>query len=131
MHDFPIKELRRVSYHMEGATIPSERFMHESQVDVFVAAIVELHFTREVNPHIAKWNEQEPNRPNKSDGKTARVREIYVGKFFDRAGPYWWTTSGMEDNGKGASILLGWDDERVWAHPDILASEANRSLPSG
>lgn len=132
MRDFPIKELRQVDVYFGGLlTNPSVHHMHESEVAVFVAAIIELHFTREANPHVVAWNEREPNRPNKTDGKTARVQSIHVGKFFDKARPYWWTTPGMHDTGNGAHILLGWDMERVWAHPDILAREAEKENAGG
>ncbi len=123
MRNFPINELRRVSTYFFGSDRPSEKLMHESQVAVYIKAQIELHYERETNPHVDKWNAAHPELARNTGG-TARAKTINVGKFFDKAGPYWWTTPGMEDNGTGAAVLLGWNDERYWAHPDVLAQEA-------
>lgn len=131
MQNFPIKELRQVSVYFGGLlTAPSLHYMHESEVDVFVAAIIELHFTRTHNPHVVAYNLAHPELAHHNDGATGRVQSIHIGTFFDKVSTYWWTTPGMNDNGSGASILLGWNNERVWAHPDILAREADQEVPS-
>lgn len=131
MRNFPINELRKVSVYFGGLlTSPSDHFMHESEVEVFVKSIVELHYERTHNPHVIAYQAAHPEIKHFTDGATSRVQSIHVGKFFDKAGPYWWTTPGMVDTGDGAHVLLGWDDRRVWAHPDILAREAENAPDS-
>lgn len=123
MKDFPISELRKVSTYFFGSEHPSEKMMHVSQVETYIKAQIELHYERKTNPHVDRWNATHPNDRLRSTGETSRARIINVSAFFDKAGPYWWTTPGMEDNGTGAEVLLGWNEKRHWAHPDILAEE--------
>lgn len=86
-----------------------QNIVHESEVDTFLKATLELHYAPGLNPH---------------NGNKCRIaREITVASF-DAAGPFWWTTPGLKDNGDPSGATLLQSDgrsRRLWINPDYLA----------
>lgn len=122
--NYPIAQLRLVKvifYHVDkqGNSIPDEgrvHYMHQSQVETFIAATIALHHEPGINPH--------------SGGETAKLWEIKVCGLETDAKSYWWCdpTLKSNDSPQGARInqakwgILGPTD-RVWACPTLWAEE--------
>lgn len=78
--------------------------IQESDVDKFVAATLELHYNPGKNPH--------------NDVVTSRVKKI-TKKALVKAGPYWWSTPGLQDNydPNGVAIYDFVESEVIWTPP--------------
>lgn len=128
--DFPISELRVVRYRFQfGEDRWTQELMHVSQVQDFVKAKLELHWEPGVNPRKYKMLLQDGATPSQArNGSRAAVMwEIRVSRFDPKqAEEFWHTTPGLgqELSRDGARVLQTYKhDERVWAHPDLLADE--------
>jgi hypothetical protein len=106
---YPVSELRLVRLYMKNRPNSYEYFMHQSQVEVFVKASLELHFEPGINPY------------NKV--KTSEIWFITVSEL-QGSNAWWWTTIGLgiDKANQGASISY-WKESRVWTHPELAALE--------
>lgn len=137
MSDFPISELRQVVLYFRGAKPGRETidWMHESQVETYIKAKVELHYEPGINPHVQELidsgRESDPSflHANRS-AKTSPVWHIDVRRFFIMSSAACWhTTSGLgfhmteqEIQEKGAKVLH-YDTIRIWTHPELQRME--------
>ena|SRR5665213_2272120 len=110
--DFPISELRTIVLTYKGSKNASRHMMHESQVKAFVEATLKLHYHPGINPY--------------TGGKTSEI-ELIVSYRLDKSEQttFWWCSSTLsEDKWNGAYIFHCEFSEMLWAHPDLLAKEA-------
>lgn len=122
--NYPISQLRIVNvvfYYTDdkGQDIPHQPhlyYMHKSQVETFVSALVALHHEPGVNPH--------------TGGKTSPLWEIKVCGLETDAKSYWWCDPALKSNDSpcGARINQAkWailaPTDRVWACPTLLRKE--------
>lgn len=124
--DFPISELRVIhmtTCHRDEATgkfrsnmHPSAYMMHESQVETFKIAIILLH--HEVgNPH----HKDEEGKPKSLPLNNLWQLEVY--KIDLQSEARWWSSPTNHLSTDGAKLNSLTSRERLWAHPDLLASE--------
>lgn len=124
MNDYPISQLRIVALYMKGEHRPSEHICHQSQVDQLVKASIRLHHTHG-NPHALR-----NGKTKVVDGQEYlaldNLWEVRVKKLSLSTNSYWWCHDSLSTNNhpNGAQIH-NWDllNQRVWAHPDLLALE--------
>lgn len=115
-NDYPVSQLRLVKLVFREGKTTSEHvhYMHESQVETFIAASVRLHHSPGINPH--------------NGNKTASLWEIKVCSLGDQVS-YWWCHPDLKDNysPQGAKINPAqwaiWRKDRKWAHPSLLSEE--------
>jgi hypothetical protein len=116
-NDYPISQLRLVKVIFGEGKTTSEHvhYMHESQVETFIAATVALHHSPGINPH--------------NGIKTASLWEIKVCELGEQVS-YWWCDPTLMKNhsAQGAQINQAkWSicflTDRKWAHPDLLRKE--------
>lgn len=115
MIDFSISDLRIVVLVFKGKEIKraghsSLHYMHKDQVDPFVQASIKLH-------HLpGKWIEKE-----KRFEVLANLWEVRLKKLHNEEVSHWWC---------GAAYIIQdfIGEERLWAHPDLIAldEEADR-----
>jgi len=107
--DFPISELRVVKLRFDSDRSRwQEELMHESQVETYLKAKLELHFLPGENPH---------NKKQATPLWEARVAKL------GSPTSYWHTSPGLHAGDEGAYIIPTYSGKRLWAHPDLLASE--------
>jgi hypothetical protein len=122
-NDYPISQLRIVkrwfhSYDNGGGRKvweDSPHYMHESQVETFIAASIALHHSPGINPH--------------NGNPTSALWEIKVAPLGEETS-YWWCCPDLMANhsAQGAQINQAlWSicflTDRKWAHPILLAEE--------
>jgi len=108
-HDFPISELRVVRVYMKGSTSPHVHYMHESQVDVFVEATVNLHYLVG-NPHNGK--------------QLHNLWRIEVSPLSVETDSFWWCSPTLHaDQVSGARLNSTYLCASVWRHPDLIAED--------
>lgn len=92
-----------------GFRHPTEHLMHESQVDLFLKAALELHYEPGINPH--------------NTVKATELWYVTVGSV-KGCNEWWWTKVGLgiDKTAQGAEISY-WDNKRVWTHPELAAEE--------
>lgn len=127
--DFPLSQLRMVKLRFkEDRTHSQDALMHESQVEAYVKAKLELHWEPGHNPHWYKVHAKTMT-PELAHEKslTSVLWEVTVVRFNDdrlRAIAYWHTTPGLhEKDGEGGHVINTHNTHRVWAHPELLADE--------
>lgn len=109
--DYPISELRIVRLFLKGMLQPHLHMMHESQVDVFVRASINLHHVVG-NPH--------------NGVRVDNLEEITVCRLDVHTVSYWWCIENLMDNDDSKGAQLNQESspsERVFVHPDLLAAE--------
>lgn len=107
--NYSVSELRLVRMYLKGNHIPTDHLMHQSQVDLFLKATLELHYQPGINPY------------NKL--KTAELWYATVASVRG-SNDWWWTKAnlGIDKTAQGAAISY-WREERVWTHPELAAKE--------
>lgn len=108
--------LVKVSLHFSFAEgkHPTERIVAFHQLEKFLLAILELHFSPGLNPH---------NR-----NEAAEVQCITTATLQPR-GPYWWSTPGLqENNDPNGVVIFSWEmtPRIAWLRPGV---ELPSSLP--
>lgn len=108
--DFPVSQLRMVKLRFKDSKdlYSQDQLMHESQVETFVKAKLELHWEPGINPH--------------SKLKPAVMWEIRVAHLSSPIS-HWHTSPGLHAGDEGAYVMPTYSGERLWAHPDLLANE--------
>lgn len=104
--DRPLSEFRMVEYLFRESSMYNKEVVHESQVEMFCEAILQLHYNPGINPH---------NRE-----KTSEVITINVMRM-EPSGPYWWTGPSLE--GSDGATLYGRNYDRRWIRPEDVTGE--------
>lgn len=100
-----------VFYTFEGEYTPSEYIVAVHQLEKFLLATLELHYNPGHNPH---------NR-----NKAAPVQLITTA-VMKPAGPYWWSTPGLQENyDSDGVVIFNWD-----IVPNIAWLRPGAELPS-
>lgn len=131
--DFPISELRVVEHSFKSSPIEMRRnYMHESQVETFVKAMLELHFEPGVNPYVVKHKMLTEGMTHQQASDASKVSVVWVINVITLSaremwdGPYWWATPGLglDRSVEGAHLLSDYHTKkRLWAHPELVAKE--------
>jgi hypothetical protein len=102
-----------VDVYFKGGGSPRTHMMHQSQVDTFLKATIRLHHTHG-NPHL------EPAKQMLANLWEVRVHGVEVPTV-----SYWWCAESLQaKDAKGAKLNPpSIRSTRLWAHPDLLASE--------
>lgn len=119
MKDFPISQLRIVKIwfhttdammHRDITVTPTIHMMHESQVDTFARATIELH----------------AGKGNPKTGPLNNLWYLTVTPLSVETESYWWCHPELKANNRsdGAQLNKCYQNEkRLWAHPDLIADE--------
>ena len=116
--DYPISQLRIVKVwfrHEDGGrrSDPAIHYMHQDEIDIFLEALVALHYSPGINPY--------------NGGKTATLWEVRACVLEQATRSYWWSSPTLSsDHGvKGAQLNCDYvGEQRMWAHPELLEREA-------
>lgn len=120
--DFPISELRIVKLYFikdygDGRKgrddHPSVHMMHKSQVETFLKASLNLH-------HFPCYHRNGELR------NVSQLWEVTAHRVNTKTTSYWWCEENLQTNGSamGAQLNETHSYDRLWAHPELLAGEA-------
>lgn len=125
--DYPLSQLRIVKVSILEPTEraqgirhddhPQIHYMHESQVDAFVYAKIQLHHVVG-NPH----HRDAEGKP--IECKLDNLWEIKVARLDTQTISYWWSAPSLQSNDPlSAKLNQLTFFERIWAHPELTAYE--------
>ncbi len=111
----PTAGLVEVSLYWDFERDRSSHIVAESDLVKLVAATLELHYEPGINPH------------GPDDGGKATPLLCLAVKTLKPAGPFWWSTPGLErnDDDKGA-VIFDWESalKIVWTRPGVELPES-------
>ncbi|QIG69734.1 hypothetical protein EVB81_165 [Rhizobium phage RHph_I46] len=104
-----LSDLRKIELHFLDGGSPDVDIIHKDDVETYIKAKLELHFSPGINPYVTD-----------RDNKTSELSYIRVSEFKNQ-GAFWHTTPGLGKNfdEKGVQCFHAWGSELKWKNPKL------------